>query len=463
MNRLLIESVEGRILTGIVMFFSIMVLIGWVWINEPSRMAEFEEQHLGRSIERGAELFASNCSECHGPNGLGVAGRAPALNNPHMFGYSYVAEVNGEIGRLQRNIQDIEERMTELRLEREDLLNELGAEDISDEREAEITERIGEINAQIAPPADATDTDAEATPEADSGDQDLPLIVQVENIRTELEPLLAEREALLSELQPAFINNYLPELEAHRELAEEEENPLELTNYIATDSSRLAQVEWGGDLRSYIVTTLVHGRPGSTDVWNGNAMAAWSQLAGGPLRQDQIEDLTSYILNWDQGTSWTTDDLFAVNQFARVKADAARIVTTDGEVDAASAPIGRDVEEALASLEGLTGDAARGEQLYNGNAQTGTQPPAVLGCSGCHTGGAVGPATVGTWSRTQNERLTEPEFSDYTVEEYLVESIVRPDAYVVEGYTEGAMLQVYGEQMTPQDMADVLAYLESEG
>lgn len=463
MNRLLIESVEGRILTGIVMFFGIMVLIGWVWINEPSRMAEFEEQHLGRSIERGAELFASNCSTCHGANGLGIAGRAPALNSPHLFGYSYVADINGQIGRLQRDIQDLEARITELRLEREDLLNELGDAETGEERQAEITERIAEINTQIAPSADTTEADAEATPEADVDATSLPLIVRVENAQADLEPLLAERETLLSELQPAFINNYLPELNAKRQLAEEEDDPLILTNYIATDASRLAQVEWGGDLRSYVVTTLVHGRPGSTDVWNGNAMAAWSQLAGGPLRQDQIEDLTSYILNWDKGTNWTTDDLFAVNQFARVKADAARIVTTGGEVDEASAPIGRNVEDIVASVEALTGDAARGEQLYNGTAQTGTMPPVVLGCAGCHNGGAVGPATAGTWSRTQNERLTEPEFSDYTVEQYLVESIVRPDEYVVEGYTAGAMLQVYGEQMTAQDMADVLAYLESQG
>jgi mono/diheme cytochrome c family protein len=409
-------------------------------------MASFEEQHLGRSIERGAELFASNCSTCHGANGLGQAGRAPALNNPHMFGYNYLAGVNGPIGSLQRNISDLTERVTELRQERETLFDELSG-DVTAERETEITERLEEIDMQLDPSVEGS------------------LTARIDSSEAELEPLLAERDALLDELSPAFVRNYLPELDDARQAVEEgDEDPLFLTNYIATDSSRLAQVEWGGDLRSYIVTTLVHGRPGSSDVWDENAMAAWSQLAGGPLRQDQIEDLTNYILNWDKGDNWTTSDLFAVVQFSRVPADAARIVSGgDGEQDAASAPIGSDVEEIVTALEGVSGDAERGEQLYTSSIQSSTMPPSALGCAGCHTGGAVGPNTAGTWSRVQDERLSEPEFADYTVEQYLVESIVMPDSYVVEGYSGGQMRGTYGQQMTIQDMADVLAYLESQG
>ncbi|MEL6308030.1 MAG: c-type cytochrome, partial [Chloroflexota bacterium] len=72
MDRLIIESIEGRITLGIVMFLSIMILIGWVALNEPARMAEFEEQHTARSIERGAELFAANCATCHGADGYGI-------------------------------------------------------------------------------------------------------------------------------------------------------------------------------------------------------------------------------------------------------------------------------------------------------------------------------------------------------------------------------------------------------
>ena len=37
MNRLIIERIEGRILVGITMFVAIMILVGWVAINEPAR------------------------------------------------------------------------------------------------------------------------------------------------------------------------------------------------------------------------------------------------------------------------------------------------------------------------------------------------------------------------------------------------------------------------------------------
>ena len=51
------KSIEGRILTGTVMFVAIMILVGWVAINEEARMQAFVQQHTGRSVERGAELF----------------------------------------------------------------------------------------------------------------------------------------------------------------------------------------------------------------------------------------------------------------------------------------------------------------------------------------------------------------------------------------------------------------------
>ena len=71
------KSIDGKILSGIVMFVAIMILIGWVAINEEARMQSFVVQHTGRSIERGAELFASLCVECHGEEGLwpGAIGR----------------------------------------------------------------------------------------------------------------------------------------------------------------------------------------------------------------------------------------------------------------------------------------------------------------------------------------------------------------------------------------------------
>lgn len=419
MDRLIIPNIEGRILLGIVMFVSIMVLVGWVAINEPGRMAAFEEQHTARSIERGAELFAANCSNCHGKDGRGGP-QAPGLNSPHFFGYDFLATVNGEIGSRERELfQDIPDSLANLQAQREALFTEIGQEGLSEERRAEIIAEIEAVDAQLAEQTER---------------QTL--------LEEELAPLYEERETILSQMEPAIAANYLPRLEAVRQEAADADNPLLLTNYIAQDTSRLSQIEWGGDLSSFITTTLIHGRPGSAEVWPG-AMVAWSDRAGGPLRDDQIGDIVAYIQNWDKGDNWTIGDLNSVNQFALLHGGSAMDDGGAEDIDVMG------ITETVVTLEG---DAANGEALY-----------ISLGCSGCHNGGVVGPATTGTWSRAISERL--PELEGYTVEQYLVEAIVHPNAYIVDGYVAGQMPANFwtGGQLDEQGLADILAYLEQQG
>lgn len=435
MDRLLIERIEGRIVLGITMFVAIMILIGWVAINEPARMAAFERQHLGRSIERGAELFAANCSTCHGTDGLGIAERAPALNNPQLFGFDYLADVNGRISRFQRQIQDLEGQIVDLNRERDELRAEIVNADA--ERQAEIIDRIAEIDLLLN--AELEDS----------------FVAQIAAIEEEILPLLAEREDQIDMLQAAMDRNYLPEYERFIALAEQEDNPFLLTNYLATDADRLRQSGWGGDLRSFLTTTLYHGRPGSQNVWGGNIMAAWSQTGGGPLRPDQIDDLVNYMLNWDRGNAWTLEDLYSVNQFAKLIADAAFVGDMVSDVEAVGTNLAR-ISEAVASLEG---DPERGRQLYDGD--TRTELRQRLACSSCHMGGAQAPATEETWSNTVNIRLRLSQFANYTAEEYIIESIVAPNDYIVDGYASGVMPAQYGQQMSDQDMADIIAYLRS--
>lgn len=439
-NRLLIPNIEARILVGITMFVTIMILIGWVAINEPSRMAAFEQRNLARSIERGAELFAANCATCHNADGRGQAGRAPGLNNPHMFGYNYLAEVNGAVLMRERALADLRDRSDVLTEEREDLFEEIAMADA--DRQAAITTRLQEIDAELNPATEGS------------------LGASIATIEEELVPLYEERETQLAQLEEAFFKNYMPRLEEVREQAIAEDDPRLLSQYIAgPGSSRLAQVGWEGDLTSFLTTTLIHGRPGSADVWGGNQMVAWGQTGGGPLRRDQVDDIVNYILNWDKGDNWDMADLYAVNQFGKIKADAALVAAGGGE---GPQPVGTQVDPIVEQLAEVTGDAARGELLYNGQERAQGQP-VVLACSSCHEGAAQAPGTIGTWSRVQNDRLALAEFAGYTVEQYLVESIVRPNDYISPGYNSGIMPQTYGEQLSAQDLADLLAYLETQG
>ena len=268
MDRLIIENIEGRIMLGIVMFVSLMILIGWVAINEPARMAAFEEQHTARSIERGAELYAANCATCHGAAGYGQGAVAPALNNPHMFGYSYIDDVNSEIASIERQLADLPSE-TELTEEREEIFAQVVA--ASEEEQAELVAQLEAIDQEIS---DLRQRRADLT--------------------AQLGPLMDERDERLAQLDGAILRGYYPRLEEVRARAEETGDTFLLTNYLAQDAGRLSQIEWGGDLRSYLSTTLIHGRPGSNIVWP-EAMVAWSQRAGGPLRDDQIADIVAYI------------------------------------------------------------------------------------------------------------------------------------------------------------------------
>ncbi|PZC41942.1 MAG: Cytochrome c, mono- and diheme variants [Chloroflexi bacterium] len=63
----------------LLMFLGVASLGAYVWFDD-GRRSEAEDQHLIESAERGARLFANNCSVCHGNAGEGLIG--PALNTP---------------------------------------------------------------------------------------------------------------------------------------------------------------------------------------------------------------------------------------------------------------------------------------------------------------------------------------------------------------------------------------------
>jgi mono/diheme cytochrome c family protein len=479
MNRLIIESIEGRITLGITMFVALMILIGWIMINEPARMASFDEQHLGRSIEQGAELFASRCTECHGTNGQGVQGRAPALNNPHLFEYDFTAAINGQVANAQRIIRDAYTLQTELLERQQELTEELGAETISEERAAEVTMELTLISVQLGTDVEAAEArlaELETIPAGDLTEEDAAVKAALEtNIaRTVVEPLaalegaeglLAQRDVVLEQLASAMTLGYMPRLEQIRAartdraealaIADEQERAaallewiqaeVALTEYIANDSSRLQQVGWGGDLRGYITTTLIHGRPGSAQVYPASqgGMVSWSQEGGGPLRRDQIDNIVNYIMNFDKGDEWSLADLATVQQFAKLH--------VDGSTAGAAPTEAVEITQPSAEIAALpVGDAASGESLYG-----------VNGCGGCHGAGTLAPATAGTWTRIQEDRLSEPQFEGWTAEEYAYFSIVHPQAYIVEGF-QNLMPPTFGETLTEQQIADLIAYLATQ-
>ena len=100
------------------------------------------------------------------------------------------------------------------------------------------------------------------------------------------------------------------------------------------------------------------------------------------------------------------------------------------------------------------GDAERGKALYE---QTVIGPNSAPGCATCHSRDPgkilVGPSHADVGARAATA------VSGVSAEEFLRESIVKPDAHVAESFPPGIMYQNYGEDLTEQEINDLVAYM----
>lgn len=102
----------------------------------------------------------------------------------------------------------------------------------------------------------------------------------------------------------------------------------------------------------------------------------------------------------------------------------------------------------------LSGDPYSGERLFNG-AVAGKN----TGCLICHSlepdQVLVGPSLSGVAVRAASR------VPGMSVQEYLRQSIVEPDAYVVAGFPAGQMVPTYLDLLTAEEIDDLIAFLET--
>jgi nitric oxide reductase subunit C len=109
----------------------------------------------------------------------------------------------------------------------------------------------------------------------------------------------------------------------------------------------------------------------------------------------------------------------------------------------------------------LSGDPEEGRKLYMQQTIDGAP-----GCITCHDPGPeeekIGPSHDGIVTRSR-ETLASPEYTGSAgdAEGYLLESILEPDAFVRAGYPSGTMPQDYGEILSDQQIADLIAYIKT--
>jgi mono/diheme cytochrome c family protein len=109
---------------------------------------------------------------------------------------------------------------------------------------------------------------------------------------------------------------------------------------------------------------------------------------------------------------------------------------------------------------GSTGpNPEHGKQLYNSKTLGSAS---AAGCVTCHNYDATkgddskAPFTQGTATRAATR------VPGLTAEQYIRESIMTPDAYVVEKYKAGDMYQNWAKELSKQEIDDLIAYLLTE-
>jgi len=150
---------------------------------------------------------------------------------------------------------------------------------------------------------------------------------------------------------------------------------------------------WRGDLPAYLAGVIANGRAGSK-------MPGWSQRAGGPLTEQQIQDLVAFILNW-----------------------------RDAERPAVRRP---------ASLHQRS--AGLGYYLFHG----------PLGCAECHAfddaAGVIGPHLSGIIARKGRDQVRA--------------DIIDPNAALAPGYASHIMPETFGYALSENQLRSLLDYLE---
>jgi mono/diheme cytochrome c family protein len=258
--------VTTRLFIGLLVFIALLTLVLVVGLDEGERMETFDQAYMARSVEDGAALFESNCVGCHGVQGKGIPGLAPALNDYTFF------------------------------------------------------------------------------------------------------------------------------------------------------VSRLKEIGYTGSLHSFVAGTIAAGRPVKSAEWSA-AMPTWGQAYGGPLRDDQINDLTNFVLNW------------------QAEAVAAGVAPTPEPGEVSGDPV------------------ERGKAYF-----------VSYGCAACHkiegfeaAIGQVGP------DMTHLATVAADRVAGQAAEEYIRTSIANPAAYLVPecplGPCADVMPKDFGTRLAQQELDDIVTYL----
>lgn len=120
--------------------------------------------------------------------------------------------------------------------------------------------------------------------------------------------------------------------------------------------------------------------------------------------------------------------------------------------------VGREKSEAKAETTPPPPPAHPQPSLPKGNAAAGKAVFAANACASCHTfkpanaTGTVGP-------NLDNLAADAQKANRGTLQQYVQESIVDPNAYVVHGFAPNVMPKTFGKSLSKQQLADLVAFV----
>lgn len=202
-------------------------------------------------------------------------------------------------------------------------------------------------------------------------------------------------------------------------------------------TQRLNDISFTGTLGDYVELTVAAGRPSRASSQWAVMMPTWSSDFGGPLRPDQVQHVTNYVLNWEAT---------AVLQTAE----------EDPWIHFLDAPSKVDPAAAAAAAPAAAQEGPRTPEVLFGN------PPAGLGCVGCHnlnepqtdsTRGLVGP-NLGNLAETAGTRVPGEDAATY-----VHNSIANPNAHLSPGYQANIMPPGLADRMTPEELDALVNWL----
>ena len=212
--------------------------------------------------------------------------------------------------------------------------------------------------------------------------------------------------------------------------------------YFFTETGRLADVGQVS-LESYVRLTIAAGRPSKTKSQWSEKMPTWGSQFGGPLRGDQVIEVTKYVMNFREAALAQTAEEDPFQPFQ----DVAK-------------PVG---EQSLAVLLGAEPPApAEAAPAAEGGVRAPADLFTAMSCVACHildqpqdetSRGVVGP-NMGNLAENAATRV-----AGMSAEEYVYQSITEPGAFVVEGYPNGVMLQDLATKMSEEEIRGLVAWL----